>query len=260
MFFYLFGFDCSALCLAVQFLVERPLLLHPHQHRISDKLLSLCVCTITATAVWQRVSRSSSLLNSSQFPGGGREVHCSRVLSFTGAGGYPLWCSSKTCARGFGALARTATSALPSSKIAAWRAAHRDSNCSSVCRGLQSTRLGTPFVVQIGVCGLPPLLQSCSSATIVVQSATAAVQLGKACNEVSSRAVRRTQVPCSSWMVNRGRCSAADPLLKFRVFFLCFIIFLLGTNNAVCLGRLCGAARGLVLVFFQVFKDICGSL
>lgn len=215
----------------------------------------VCIVQFATMGGWhQRASRSSSLLNSSQFPGGGREVHCSRVLSFMGAGGHPLWCISETYARGFGALARKVTSALASSKTAAWRAAHRDSNCSSVCRGLQSARLGAPFVVQIGVVGLPPLLQSCRPATIVVQSATAAVQLGQARNEVPSRAVRRTRVHCSSWMVNCGRCNAAGALLKYRFFFLCLFILLSGTNNAVCLGRLCGAARCLVLVFFQVPK------
>ncbi|EMS63750.1 hypothetical protein TRIUR3_28345 [Triticum urartu] len=76
-----------------------------------------------ATGGWrQRASRSNSLLNSSQFPGGMREVHCSRVLSFTGAGGHLRRCSSKTCDRRFGALARMATSAAPGQR-----------HCASFC-------------------------------------------------------------------------------------------------------------------------------
>ena len=79
--------------------------------------IQMCVC-------WrQRASGSSSLLNLLRFPGGGREVHCYRVLSFTGAGGQPLRCSSKTCARRFGALARMATSAAPGQR-----------HCASFCR------------------------------------------------------------------------------------------------------------------------------
>ena len=79
--------------------------------------LRLCVC-------WRRrASGSSSLLNLLWFPGGGREVHSYRVLSFTGAGGQPLRCSSKTCARRFGALARMATSAAPGQR-----------HCASFCR------------------------------------------------------------------------------------------------------------------------------